>query len=269
MPEEISPEKTDIKVITRIVENIGIITMNDRKRANCLSFELIEGILNAFTDFQEKKVRVIIIRAYPGTKVWSAGHDVKEIPVDGQDPLHCNVPFERLLRQVRSFPAPIIGMIEGGVWGGACDLAMTCDMLVGAPNATFAITPAKMGIPYNIAGLTHFIGVLPLHIIKQMLFTAMPLPAEDALKYGMLNKIAAPEVLEETTMEYARQIASLAPLVIQALKFELEKLTAGPGLVPDDSEYIQGLRRKAYRSSDFKEGITAFFEKRKPEFKGE
>ncbi len=269
MSDEMSSIKTDTPIISHIIDNIGVIMMNDRKRANCLSFEMIEGFFNAFSDFREKKVRVVILRAYPGTKVWSAGHNVKEIPIDGQDPLHWNVPFEKLLRQIRSFPAPVIGMIEGSVWGGACDLAMTCDMLVGTPNSTFAITPAKMGLPYNVAGLTHFIGVLPLHIIKQMLFTAMPLPAEDALKYGLLNKIAESEALEEATMEYARQIASLAPLVIQALKFELQKLTAGPGLVPDDSEHIQELRRRAYRSNDLREGITAFFEKRKPEFKGE
>ena len=269
MSEEMNPKKTDAVVTSHIVENIGIITMNDRHRANCLSFEMIEGFLNAFSDFKEKKVRVVVIRAYPGAKVWSAGHDIKDLPLDGQDPLHWNVPFERLLRQVRSFPAPIVAMIEGSVWGGACDLAMTCDMLVGTPNATFAITPAKLGLPYNVAGLTHFIGVLPLHIIKQMLFTARPLSAEDALKYGLLNKIAEPEALEDAAMEYARQIASLAPLVIQALKFELQKLTAGPGLVPDDSEHIQELRRKAFRSNDLKEGIAAFFEKRKAEFRGE
>jgi len=68
-------------------------------------------------------------------------------------------------------------MIEGSVWGGACDLAMTCDQLVGANSATFAITPVKIGLPYNAAGLTHFLGVLPLHIVKAMLLTAEPISA--------------------------------------------------------------------------------------------
>ena len=269
MSDIMSPKKTDPKVMSNIIENIGIITMNDRHRANCLSSEMIQGFFDAFDDFEEKKVRVVIIRAFPGAKVWSAGHNIKEIPVDGQDPLHWNVPFEKLLRRVRSFPAPVIAMIEGSVWGGACDLSMTCDMLVGTPTTTFAITPAKLGIPYNVAGLTHFIGVLPLHIIKEMLFTAKPISAETAHRYGLLNKIAEPESLEDTAMELAQEVASLAPLVIQALKYELRKLTAGPGLVPDDSEHIQELRRKAFMSNDLKEGIASFFEKRKAVFRGE
>ena len=153
-------------VQTRLTDDVGIITMNHPHKLNCFSTELVAGILKAFDDFEKARVHVIILRAYPGAKVWSAGHNIKEIPLDGQDPLSWNIPFERLLRQVRNCPVPVIGMIEGSVWGGACDLAMTCDLLVGTPTATFAITPAKLGLSYNTAGLTHFLGVLPLHIIS-------------------------------------------------------------------------------------------------------
>lgn len=110
--------------------NIGIITMNNPHQANCLSTELVSGILEAFDELEKKSVRVVILRAYPNAKVWSAGHNMKEIPLDGQDPLTWNVPFERLLHRVRKFPVPVIAMIEGSVWGGACDLAMTCDFVL-------------------------------------------------------------------------------------------------------------------------------------------
>ena len=252
----------------RIVEDIGIMTMNNPASANCLSSELVQGILSAFRDFELAKVRVAVLRAYPGAKVWSGGHDMRAIPLDGQDPLHWNVPLEKLLHRVRSFPAPVIAMIEGSVWGGACDLAMTCDVLVGTPSASFAITPARIGLPYNAAGLTHFLGVLPIHIVKEMLFTAQPLSAEKALNFGVLNRLVEREQLEEATMEIAREIASRAPLVIRVLKAEMAKLTAGPGLSPDDFEEIQGLRRIAFRSDDLKEGVAAFFEKRTPRFQG-
>lgn len=245
---------------------IGIVTMNNPHHANCLSSELVSGILNAFSEFEKASVRVVVLRAYPGAKVWSAGHNMKEIPLDGQDPLTWNIPFERLLHRVRGFPVPVIGMIEGSVWGGACDLAMTCDLLVGASSASFAITPAKIGLPYNAAGLTHFLGVLPLHITKGMLFTAEPLSAEDAFRFGLLNRLVKPEDLESTTMQIADTIASRAPKVIRLLKVELRKLTDGPAINPDDFEEIQQLRREAYRSKDFSEGIHAFFERRSPKF---
>jgi methylmalonyl-CoA decarboxylase len=246
--------------------NIGIVTMNNPHQANCLSSEMVAGILNTFDEFEKTGVRVVILRAYPKAKVWSAGHNMKEIPLDGQDPLTWNIPFERLLHRVRGFPVPVIGMIEGTVWGGACDLAMTCDMLVGTNSVTFAITPAKIGLPYNAAGLTHFLGVLPLHIIKGMLFTAEQLSAEEAFRFGLLNRMVEPEDLENATFQIAETVASQAPKVIRLLKVELRKLTDGPAINPDDFEEIQQLRREAYRSKDFSEGVHAFFDRRTPQF---
>jgi methylmalonyl-CoA decarboxylase len=246
--------------------NIGIVTMNNPHRANCLSSELVSGILSALDEFEKAAARVVILRAYPKAKVWSAGHNMKEIPLDGQDPLTWNIPFERLLHRVRGFPVPLIGMIEGSVWGGACDLAMTCDLLVAASSVSFAITPAKIGLPYNAAGLTHFLGVLPLHITKGMLFTAEQLTAEEAFRFGLLNRLVEPEDLENTTFQIAETIASRAPKVIRLLKVELRKLTDGPAINPDDFEEIQQLRREAYRSKDFSEGVHAFFERRSPQF---
>ena len=148
-------------------------------------------------------------------------------------------------------------------------MAATCDILVGTPSATFAITPAKLGIAYNIAGLSHFIDVIPVHVFKEMLFTANPITAEEAYRLGFLNRLVDPGKLEETTMEIARTIASRAPLYIKLLRKEMQKLTSGPSLKADEFEEIQGMRKTVYKSNDFKEGVKAFFEKRTPEFKGE
>ncbi|MBW1780062.1 MAG: methylmalonyl-CoA decarboxylase [Deltaproteobacteria bacterium] len=266
-PENNFATDTDL-VQTRFMDDIGMITMNHPRKHNCFSTELVAGILKAFEDMEKDHIRVVVLRAYPGAKIWSAGHNIKEIPLDGQDPLSWNIPFERLLRRVRNCPVPIIGMIEGSVWGGACDLAMTCDLLVGTPTAAFAITPARLGLSYNTAGLTHFLGVLPLHIIKEMLFTAQPISAEDARNYGLLNRLVEPDRLEEITLSLARDIASRAPLAIRVLKDEMRRLTAGLSLTADDFEEIQNVRRQTFRSEDFREGMTAFFEKRPPQFKG-
>jgi methylmalonyl-CoA decarboxylase len=260
-------EECALLTTTQYVDQIGIVSMNNPSKVNCLSSDLVQGILRAFDEFEESKVRVVILRSYPGAKVWSSGHNMREISVDGEDPLPWHIPFEQLLHRIRQFPVPVIGMIEGSVWGGACDLAMTCDLLVGTRFSTFAITPAKIGLSYNAAGLTHFLGVLPLHIIKEMLFTAQPLSSQDAYRLGLLNRLVDLEQLEETTMKMARDIAERAPMVIRLLKAQLRKLTAGPTLNAADFEEIQSLRRSVYRSEDFKEGVSAFFEKRIPEFK--
>ena len=266
-------EKSELETKNRltqheIVNHVGIVTMNNAKQLNALSSEMVRELLDALDRFETLEVRAVILRAASGAKVWSAGHNIKEIPLDGQDPVNWNVPFEKLLHRVRNLPMPIIGMIEGSVWGGACDLAMTCDILVGTSSSTFAITPAKLGLSYNTAGVNHFLGVLPVHIIKEMLFTAQPLTAENAYRLGLLNRLVPSDDLESAAMGIGEDIASRAPLAVRVLKKEMQRLTAGPGIAPDDFEEIHGLRRVAYRSNDFQEGIKSFFEKRNPVFTG-
>ena len=264
-------EESNNQIILKELDGyIGTATINNPHKANCLSKEVISGLMEAFDYFEKQKCRVIIIRAYEGAKIFSAGHDLSDFPRDGgHDPLPYTTPFEQLLHRIRQLSMPVIGMIGGRVWGGACDLAATCDLVIGTKKASFAITPAKIGIAYNTAGLTHFLGVLPLHIVKEMLFTAEALSAEKAYQFGLLNDLVPEEKLLERTMELAKTIASRAPLTVKLLKAELRKLTNSPALTPDDFEEIQGLRQDCYTSDDYREGLHAFFEKRKPEFKGE
>ncbi len=174
-----------------------------------------------------------------------------------------------MVHRVIACPTPVIGLIEGSVWGGACDLAVSCDILVGTPAASFAMTPAKLGIAYNTAGINHFIGAMPTHIVKEMLFSGNPISAQDAYRLGLLNRLVEADKLEETTLEISRTIAGRAPLVVHLLKKEMRKLTAGKGLTSDEFEELQSLRRQTYRSKDFQEGVRAFFEKRPPVFTGE
>ena len=267
-PANEKPKSNEL-VSTQIEQNIGTVVINDPHKANCLSSVVLSGLLRAFDVFEQQNVRVVILRAYPGAKIWSAGHDLREIHPDGSDPLPYDEPFEQVLHRVIAFPSPVIGMIEGSVWGGACDLAMTCDLLVGTPSASFAITPAKIGIAYNTAGLNHFVGVMPTHIVKEMLFTGNPISAQEAYRLGLLNRLVEADQLEATAMEISRTIAARAPLVVRLLKKEMRKLTSGKGLTSDEFEELQSLRRQTYRSKDFQEGVQAFFERRPPVFTGE
>jgi methylmalonyl-CoA decarboxylase len=191
---------------------------------------------------------------------------VRELPEGGEDPLAYHVPLESLLRRVQDFPAPLIAMIEGSVWGGACDLAFTCDILVGTDNASFAMTPATLGIPYNTSGLTHFIGVLGLHKVKEMFFTAQPITAAEAFRLGVLNHLVPRDQLEAFTYELAEQICGNSSLAIRVIKQQLRLLGKGHALDAEAFEHIQTLRRLVYQSEDYREGLRAFKEKRPPVF---
>ncbi len=252
---------------TSFDNHIGTITFDNDKRRNALSLAMVEEILAALQEFQDRHARVIILRANADAKVWSAGHDIRELPI-GSDPLHFSDSLERLLLAVKGCKCPVIAMVHGTVWGGATDLVLSCDMIIGDTTSSFAITSANIGLAYNISGLLQFMRRLQLNLVKEMFFTAAPLPAEKALISGILNHLVAEEDLETFTMELAELITTKAPMAIAAIKEQLRLLNKAHGLSPESFERIQDLRQKVHQSEDYREGITAFLEKRIPRFRG-
>jgi methylmalonyl-CoA decarboxylase len=253
-------------VLKDLTGGIGMITLNNPERRNCLSEAMLNGIEQSIQELTEQEARAIILRAPRGSKVWSAGFDIRELPDPGIDPLGYNDDLAVALRAVQNCPVPVIAMIEGSVWGGACDLAVTCDLAVGTPATTFAITPAKLGVPYTTTGLMRFISAMPMHIVKELYFTAQPISAVRARELGILNHLAEPDQLEPFTLELVSKILDNSPLAISVLKEQLRVLGNSFPMSPETQERIQGLRRMVYQSADYREGKAAFMEKRKPRF---
>ena len=246
---------------------IGVLTMDNDRRRNALSKQMVGEMLAAIESFQAQGARVVIIRANDDAKVWSAGHDIRELPI-GSDPLHFSDPLERIIQAVKGCVCPVIAMVHGSVWGGATDLALSCDMIIGDETCSFAITSANIGLAYNTSGLLQFMRRLPLNLVKEMFFTAAPFPAQKALSVGILNHLRPAEQLEGYTMEIARMIVGKAPMAIAAIKEQLRLLTKAHPLSPESYERIQDLRQKVHESHDYQEGVHAFLEKRKAEFIG-
>lgn len=248
---------------------IGTIILDNAARRNALSAALLDSVITELARLQEQKARVIILRAAPGLKVWSAGHDIAELPRGHEDPLGYADPLERALRAIRSHPAPVIALVQGSVWGGAFDVVLSCDIVVADETATFAITPANLGLPYNTTGLLHFTGRLPANLIKEMFYTAAPLDAEAARKWGILNHLVPSAEIEQRVLAMATLIATKAPLAIATVKEQLRVLADFQPVAAQVFERIQEMRRQVYDSADYQEGIKAFQEKRKPVFRGE
>jgi len=255
-------------VLTEIDGQIGFATLNNPQKRNCLSNEMIQGLFKALDQFSAAGVRVVILRALPGSKVWCAGVDVGELPHPGHDPLPYTSPFEQLLRAIMDYPDPVIAMVEGGVWGGGCDLVFSCDLIVGSDTTSFAMTPARLGVPYNLSGMIHFINILGLNKVKEMFFTAAPISAQQAFNLGLLNHMLPVAELEQATRDLADQILRNSPLTIRAIKEELRLLSRGHPIDAETFEKVQAVRRAVYDSQDYIEGIQAFLEKRSPRFQG-
>jgi methylmalonyl-CoA decarboxylase len=248
--------------------NIGTITLDNSTKLNALSAPLMGDLLAALSDLTSSGARVVVLRASKGAKVWSAGHDVRELPTNGRDPLTYDDPLRRVVRAIKESPTPIIAMVEGSVWGGACEVVMSCDLVIAAEGATFAITPAKLGVPYDIEGTLSFMQSVSLPIVKEMMFTAQPMPAERALRVGLINQVVPTERLESATAEVAGYMIRNSPLVISLLKEQLRVLAEAHPLNPEGFQRIQAIRRRIYDSADYQEGIRSFFERRAPQFQG-
>lgn len=254
-------------VLSTVDDAIGTIILNHRK-VNPLSKVLIDEVNGELELMGSSSVRVVILRAAKGANVYSAGHDVAELPTNGRDPLTYNDPLRQLIRAIETFPLPIIAMVEGSVWGGACELVMSCDLIIAGNDSTFAITPAKLGVPYDIYGMLNFIKVVDIHLLKEMLFAAQPISAQRLAQCGVVNHVVPRDELETFTLTLARQITETSSLVHRIAKEQLRVLSSAYPLNPEAYERLQALRREVYDSNDYKEGISAFLEKRRPQFRG-
>ncbi len=255
-------------ILKSVVNRVGTLQLNHEEKLNCLSHALMHEFMEGLESAEREGSYVIVVRAREGVKVWSAGHDINELPEARRDPLSHGDPLETLLRNIQDCPVPVIAMVEGSVWGGACDLCCSCDMVVAAEGSSFAMTPAKVGIPYNSSGLIHFINHIGLNKAKEMFFTARPTDVHEAWNNGFVNHVVPREKLEAFTYDLAARIAANAPLAVRAIKAQFRLLTRGNLIDAETAERIQSIRRHVYDSLDYAEGIQAFKEKRRPQFHG-
>lgn len=246
---------------------IGWVTFENPTKRNALSTALLQEMEEALAYLATQAVPVVVLYSPLGEKVWSAGHDISEL-VNEHDPLASGRPLERVLRKVRTYPGVVVAMVSGSVWGGAVDLVMGCDMVIADETAAFTMTPANIGLPYSTSGLLRFFNNLPIHRLKEMFFCATPLTAEQALQFGVVNRVTTSHMLRHLTREIAQNITTKAPLAVQAVKEQLRILEDLQPMPVEAMERIAALRQAACEGADMKEGLEAFLQRRSAHFSG-
>jgi len=248
--------------------SITFIELANPERRNALNDALLEELITALTEAATHS-RAVILSAQTTAGVWCAGVDIASLPTDGSMPDPFTSPFDRALATLRNLPVPVIAVVDGGAWGGGCNVALACDLIVATHDASFAITPAKLGVAYDPACIADFLAAMPVNLAREMFFTAEPVKAARLERIGVINRLCdSPTFAREAAQSLALTIVSRAPLSLTSIKAEIAAQALTDSTATDhESRHV--MRRRAWESADFREGRIAFNERRAPSFRGE
>ena len=258
------------KVIVARDGKVATVTISNPAKKNALNLKILGELRTSLEGLAEEETRCVILRG-DGREAFCAGYDITAIPAGGSGEaqvLLSSNPFDDMIRAVESFPAPVIGMLNGFAFGGGLELAVACDIRIASDLAVFGMTPARLGIIYRPAGLMRFVNVIGLPATKELFYTARKVSARRAVDLRLVNRACPPEELEQVTSEMAREIVDNAPLSIRGTKRILSMCLEFRGLPPQEAKEAEDFIRRCMESRDLTEGKKAFLEKRKPRFTG-
>ncbi|MCL0044493.1 enoyl-CoA hydratase [Dehalococcoidia bacterium] len=247
------------------LDNIAILTLNNPRKHNALSSDLILSLTSHLEEIKDDwTVHVVILRALG--EVFSSGHDLREL-LNGNEEEYANVfaLCTKAMEAIRLLPQPVIAQVHGLATAAGCQLVATCDLAVASKEAMFATPGVNIGLFCTTPGVALARSV-PIKKAMEMLLTGVPISAEEALMSGLINRVVPFQELEKETEALARQVSSASPYVIATGKrafyrqIELDWNSA--------YELAQRVMLENLLAFDAKEGIAAFLAKRPPKRAG-
>ena len=248
------------------------LVLNRPQKKNSLSPPLVTLLLQTLEELSgDDSVRAVVIRG-SGDKAFCAGYDIKSLPTGGsgdvQKKLEKVSPVEALFQCIYNYPYPVIAMLNGDAFGAGCEMAICCDIRIGAENICMGMPPAKLGLVYYWTGLQRFIQTIGLKSTKELFLTGRVFSGQRLKEIGLVDYLLPEAELVEFVNKMAREIASNAPLAVKGTKRVINLLLQSSSMDQSAVAEAEALALEAFGSEDLKEGQLAFLEKRKPEFKG-
>jgi enoyl-CoA hydratase/carnithine racemase len=257
-------------VLDHPAEAVARLTISNPERRNALDHEILEALAEVLPGLDRGiEIRCVVITGVG--EVFSAGYDIAGIPEESfaadAEALVAH-PFHAAMEAVSAHPYPVLAAINGHCLGGGLELAIRCDLRLCAMGAKLGMPPAKLGLIYGHTGLAKFIDVVGLARTKELFLTGRNLSAPRAMAIGLVHDTVPDEKLDAAALELASEVAANAPLSLKGNKYAIEILNSYARLTPEQERELIELRRSCFSSEDFREGIRAFAEKRRPEWRG-
>jgi enoyl-CoA hydratase/carnithine racemase len=203
--------------------------------------------------------------------MFSAGYDIGDIPdevfAEEAERLVAH-PFSRAIEAVERFPFPTLAAINGHALGGGLELAVTCDLRVAAAGTKLGMPPGKLGLIYSHTGIQKFLDACGPARTRELFFTGRNVTAERAEQIGLVHETVSREEVDGYAVDLAAEIAGNAPISLRGNKQIITELLTFPRLSEKLEREVIELRLSSFRTEDFREGVKAFAEKRKPRWHG-
>jgi len=248
---------------------VGLVIFNQPEKRNAMSIEMWQGLVEILDGFAaDDAVRVVVLTG-AGDKAFVSGADISQFAKNRSN-AEAQVEYDRLTSAGRAklagFAKPTIAKIRGFCLGGGLAIAMQTDLRIAAESSQFGIPAARLGIAYAFDGLRKLVQLVgPAHA-RMILYTANRIGAREAERIGLINQAVADADLDEAVLAIARTIADNAPLSIAASKLTINEVMKDPA--DRDMEAVRVIGAACFDSADYKEGRSAFLEKRRPGFTG-
>jgi enoyl-CoA hydratase/carnithine racemase len=262
----------DTKYETLLVEDVGggliVLTLNRPQAANAMNTQMGRDLLSFWDGINAapNDYRCIVLTG-AGDKAFSAGGDLKERKGMTDDQWQAqHLLFERMVRAFIGCPVPVIGAINGVAYGGGCEMTLCCDFAYASETARFALTEVTLGIMPGAAGTQNLPRAVGERRAKEIILTGKPIGAREAYEWGMLNRVCAPGAVVGEAVETGRRIADNAPIAVRQAKHSIHfgmQMDLHSGMMFEIEAY-----NRMVPTEDRREGVLAFNEKRKPQFKG-
>jgi len=251
-------------------EAVVRIRISNPERRNALDHEILDTLAETLPRLDQGiETRCVMITGAP--PAFSAGYDLTSIPSEtferDAEALVAH-PFHDAMEALAAHPWPTVAAINGHCLGGGLELAITCDLRICAAGAKLGMPPAKLGLVYGHTGLRKFLDVLGLARTKELFLTGRNFNAARAEEIGLVHEVVSDAAFERAAVELAAGIAANAPLSTRGNKRAIEVLNSNPVLSEQQEGGLIALRESCFASADLREGIEAFAEKRKPQWRG-